>query len=311
MQFLTRFISTSFFIFLSLAQASATSVTVVTTIKPLHSLTAAVMQGVGEPHLLLSGNASPHGYALRPSDMRQINEADLIVWIGPDLETFLIKPLHALPEKEKRLLTIESTRGIRTLNYRSLSRNDDDDEYHDHHGHAGHDHGIDPHLWLDIDNAIVIVNAVRDALSEHDPDNASLYRSNAERTVQRLVSLNDTLKQKLALVKLIPFISFHDAYQYIEKSYGLSGIGSLAIDPDRPASVGHLREVRALIKRENVVCVFQEPQFPARIAETATEGTGTRLGILDPLGTDIADGADLYFIVMNNLGNALHRCLAP
>lgn len=311
MRFSFRFISTSFFIFFSLAQASATSVTVVATIKPIHSLTAAVMQDVGEPHLLLSGNASPHGYTLRPSDMTLINEAGLIVWIGPDLETFLTKPLQALPEKEKRLLTIETVRGIRTLDYRSLSREAEDDEDHDHHGHDGHDHGIDPHLWLDVDNAIVIVNAVRDALSQHDPDNASHYRSNAERTVQRLASLNDTLKEKLALVKDIPFISFHDAYQYIEKAYGLSGIGSLAIDPDRPASAGHLREVRTLIKRENVACVFQEPQFPARIAETAIEGTGARLGILDPLGTDIADGADLYFTLMNDLGNTLHRCLAP
>ena len=319
MRFLFRFFSTAFVFFLFVAHASATPVNVVATIKPLHSLTAAVMDGAGEPHLLLQGNASPHGYALRPSDIAAIDRADLIVWIGPDLETFLLKSMDAVTDKGKRVLTVEDLEGINKLDFRSLSREEDDDHAahkgkDEHAAHDDHDHahdGVDPHLWLDIDNAKAIVNAVRDVLSERDPENAALYRSNAERTVKRLDSLNDVLKQKLGTVAAIPFVSFHDAYQYVEKAYGLSGIGSLAISPDRSPGAGHLRDVRALIKDRNVACVFQEPQFPTRTAETVIDGTGARLGILDPLGNDIADGPDLYFTLMNDLGDSLRRCLVP
>ncbi len=323
--------------FIALAIAApvhAAPPSVVATIKPFHSLTAAVMDGVGTPHLLLQGNASPHGYALRPSDIATLNKADLIVWVGPMLEGFLEKPLHSLPDKG-RLLTIEEINGIRILDARPLERADrdshdhgsdaqdhdahDDHEHddqthegHDTHDHDGHDHGtIDAHLWLSVANAKVFVTALQERLVALDPANADAYRANAARTLERLEALHQRITETVKDVRTRPFITFHDAYQYFEKAYGLKGEGAITLHPDQPPSAKHLRDIRALLQDKQVACVFQEPQFPTKTAQTVLEGSSARLGILDPLGASLADGPDLYFAMMTALADELRRCLTP
>ena len=284
---------------------------VVVTIKPFHSLTSAVMKGAGTPHLLLQGNSSPHGYALRPSDIATLNKADLIIWTGPMLESFLIKPLASLSGKDQ-VLTVEDLDAIKTLPTRALSQ---EDEHEGHEEEAGeddhHHHGdVDPHLWLDINNAKVFVAAVRDMLSTHDPQNATLYKENSAQTLARLDALNQHLEETLKDVKNRPYLSFHDAYQYFEKAYGLQSVGSITLNPEQSPSAQHILEIRKLLRDKKVACVFQEPQFPTKMAQTVLEGTEAKLDVLDPLGAELADGPDLYFTMMSSLGYTLHRCLA-
>lgn len=277
---------------------------VVVSIKPLHSLVAGVMQGVGEPQLLLQGGSSPHGYVLRPSEARLLNEAQLVVWVGPQLEGFLQKPLATLGGKARQLQLAAELQS-QLLPARSGGNWEADNHGHGHgHGH-GSPGGRDQHLWLDPLLAKGIVEQTAAALTALDPTNQSQYQHNAARLQQRLDQLHLQLKSRLAPVQKVPYVVFHDAYQYFEAAYGLSAVGSLTIDPERKPGAKRIREIRARIQTLQARCVFSEPQFEPRLVATVTEGSGARSGVLDPIGAALPAGPEAYFLLLNSLADNL------
>jgi len=289
------------------AGAGAEPPKVVVSIKPLHSLVAAVMDGVGRPALLVKTSADPHSYTLKPSEAQALSEARLVVWAGAGVETFLEKPLAALTGKA-RVLRLDAERGLKLLKARAGGAWEGEDEHGPDKGHA---HGeIDGHVWLDPDNAAAIVRAAARELAQLDKDNAAAYAANAEKTLAALKALDADLRRQLAPVKARRFIVSHDQLQYFEKRYGLAGAGSITLSPEQPPSARRLHEIRARILKDRVVCVFAEPQTPDTMVKTVVEGTKARTGTLDTDGgLGVPEGKDAYFILMRNLGQALAGCL--
>ncbi len=303
----------AFVALLAATPALADTPKVVASIKPVHALVAAVMQGVGEPALIVRGAASPHTYALRPSDAHALADADLVFWIGPELEGFLAKPLEATATKATAVELMEAP-GVMLLDAREGGAWDPHDHGHDHGAHEhGHDKGheeVNTHVWLDPDNARAMVAAIADALEAKDAAHADAYRANAERTARGLAALDAELKATLAPVQGKPFVVFHDAYQYFEAHYGLNGVGAITVNPERRPSAKRLSDIRAKITSLGAVCVFAEPQFEPALVDTIVQGTKARKGVLDPEGAGLADGPDLYPTLLRNIAASLKGCLA-
>jgi len=292
---------------------------VIATIKPIHSLAAMVMQGVGEPRLLIGTGASPHTYSLKPSDARALQRADVVFWVSENLETFLEKPLRTLP-KAARVVELAEAPGVTLLAYRDAGpweahahgSAETNEQTHNHdHGHAHDDAhvGADMHIWLDPANARAIVLAAAAALSEADPDRAELYRSNAETAVARLQALDDDLRQTLTPLAGRPYIVFHDAYQYFDRHYGLAGVGSITVHPELPPGAKRLSQIRDKIVAQQARCVFREPNFAPSLVDVVVADTDARTGVLDPEGAGLDAGPELYFQLMRNIAEALRACL--
>lgn len=334
------------------AQAAA-EVNVVATIPAVHSIVSGVMGETGQPHLLIPGGASPHTYNLKPSDARALADADLVVWVGPQLEAFLDGELGTLAPSAKRV-ALQALDGATRHSIREGGLWDGhdhgghgghdehdghdghdghDDEHahdhsdkdaHDHQDHGDHDdhHGehahskdgddatLDAHMWLDPGNAIVLSAAVADMLSGIDAENADVYSANHASQVEALTALDSELSDRLAAVKTEPFIVFHDAYQYFETHYGLRGVGSVTVSPEVAPGAARVRAIQDRIKDRSARCVFAEPQFKPSILQAVTEGTTARAGVLDPVGAELAPGAQLYPQLMRQLASGLVACLA-
>lgn len=289
--------------------ASAEPPKVVVSIKPLHSLVAAVMDGVGAPTLLVRTGADPHSYTLKPSEAQALSGAQLVVWAGPGVETFLEKPLAALAGKAK-ILQLDSERTLKRFKAREggLWEEEEHEEKTADKKH-GHDE-IDGHVWLDPDNAAAIVRAAMRELAALDKPNAAKYAANGDKTLAALKALDGELKKQLAAFKGKRFIVSHDSIQYFEKRYGLAAAGSIAISPERQPSARRLYEIRARIQKDRVACVFAEPQVPDTLVKTAVEGTKARTGTIDTDGgLGVPAGKDAYFTLMRNIAKALTGCL--
>ncbi len=286
-------------------------------IAPVQSIAAAVMAGLGEPGLVLPPGASPHGHALRPSEAAALQDADLVVWVGPALTPWLAGPLDALAGDAGRL-TLESAPGMRLLPARRDGPFDADDHGHDH-GHDGGDEGggdeggggVDPHLWLDPRNAAAAAAAIATALGALDPENAPAYAANAESFGAEMAALEAELAAGLAPLRGRPYFVFHDAYHYFEDRFGLPAAGAIALGDAEPPRAGRLAGIRARFETEAVVCVFAEPQFEPRLIATLTEGAETRTGTLDPIGAGLAPGKGLYPALLRGLAADFAACIAP
>ncbi len=319
---------------------------VVVSIKPLHSLVAGVMQGVGEPTLLVKGGGSPHGYVMRPSEAKAIAKAQLVVWVGHDLESFLDKPLATLGKNAVQLELAEQlkghlltkrqggswSKGPHSHGHHEAEHHEAEHheaehheaehheaehheaehheaEHHEAEHHEAEHQSPDLHLWLNPVLAQKVVNLTRDALSEMDPEHQSQYQANAEKMLKKLDQLHQKLTEKLAPVKDTPYIVFHAAYQYFEEAYGLNAVGSITIDPSRKPGAKKVKEIRHKIKHLGAKCVFSEPQFESRLVATVIEGTGAKTGSLDPIGSNLTAGPDTYFQLMTNLADDLYEGL--
>lgn len=305
---------------------AASAPSVVASIGPVHALVANVMAGVAEPTLLMPAGASPHTYALRPTDARAIDRADVVFWIGPSLETALVRPLAALAA-DARVVALLEAPGVTTLPARvggvwEAHRHDEASEP-EHHGHDhGHDHyhyhyhdhdhvhDLDAHVWLSIANARAMVRAIAATLSAADAGRAERYHANASAYDRSLAALEAELSAELQPVRAVPFVVFHDAYQYYEAAFGLSGVGSLTVSPDQRPGVRRLMEIQDRIRSRGAVCLFAEPQFEPSLVQTLVAGTGVATGVLDPLGSDLEPGPAFYHRLMRDLAGALKACLS-
>jgi zinc transport system substrate-binding protein len=280
---------------------------VLVTIKPVHSLAAAVMEGVATPELLIGGNQSPHTFSLRPSDLRMINSADLIIWVGEGLETPLASTF-AKTRPAAQILELMELPGLKRLTRTEKQHGDKEEEQpHDHH----HGDGDDPHIWLSTHNAQWIVQQLVRTLSQLDPAHQAQYQTNGERTQQELQRLELELKQLTAPIKDIPYLVFHDAYGYFEQEYGLTRVGSVTINPERSPGAKHLAELKQRITSQGVRCLFSEPQFEPKLIRMLAEGSAVKTGVLDPNGADLPADRSAYFLLMRNLAQSLHHCLSP
>ena len=293
---------------LAAAPLQAAPPRVVVSVKPVHSLVAGVMAGLGEPLLLIEGAGSPHGASLRPSRARALSKADLVFWLGPGLERFLVRPLAALA-RDARVVTLAEAPGIALLPPRGAGP------------WSAHDHGeaangaasagaADPHLWLDPANARAIVTGAIAALSLADPAEAPRYRANGQQMIARIDRLEREIRARLAPLRERPYVVFHDAYQYFERHYGLEPLGAIAPGPETSPGARRIAEMRRRIVDGGPVCVFSEPQFEPALVATLVAGTQARTAVLDPLGAALPAGPEAYFTMMRGLADALAGCLS-
>jgi len=346
---------------------------VVVSIKPLHALVAGVMRGVGSPHLLLDDQQSPHHFALKPSQARLLQQADLVFWIGPALETPLPNLLRNLAPQADAIgllsqpgLTLHKNTVIGDLdNDRDESRHDKghghdddhhndghddddhrgkdhdndhhndghhdddhkskghDDDHHndghhddDHHdGHHDDDHqwhnrsGINPHIWLDLNNARLMVRVIAATLAKVDPDHAALYRDNADAVNARLAELGNVAAAKLAPLQNVRFIVQHDAFVYLERQFGLTPGVVIAVDHDTPPGTRHLQALRDLVESGKVSCIFCEPQGAGHQIDIVSGASTAGRATIDALGFGRPAGPDLYFDLMRVNYDAFATCL--
>ncbi|MEE9315241.1 MAG: zinc ABC transporter substrate-binding protein [Rhizobiaceae bacterium] len=262
---------------------------VVVSIKPIHSLIAGVMKNVGEPVLLIDGNTSPHTASLKPSQARALQEADLVFWIGPELEVSLTRSLKTLARKTTSI-ELQKLDGLRFPTLKNSKSND-------------------PHIWLDPQNALVIISSVTKILVEHDEKNASHYLANAAQISEMIFKLEREIHASLKQVHAIPFLSFHDAYGHYEGRFGLKNGIAVTGNPEAKTGAAHIASLQQTIKQQNIRCIFSEPQFDSKILNTLSTESGTRIYTLDPLGGGIEKGPAQYFTMMRKLTDAFIECL--
>lgn len=282
---------------------------VLVSIKPLHSLTAAVMKGVGEPGLIVTGSASPHGYAMKPSDARAAEKARLVVWVGPAMESWLARSLA----KRKDGLAMLDLPGLTKLEAReggAWEPHHHDDEHEHEHRKGEKEDETDPHVWLDPANAALLADAVAARLSALDPANADRYAANAQSLKRDLDALDKELAAKLAPVRDRPYVVFHDAQHYFEARYGLSPAGAITVDPERPPGAKRMAQLRDKLKGAKAACVFGEPGTPEATAGRLAESAGAKLGRLDPEGLLVPAGPESYMLQMRGMAQTLVDCLS-
>ena len=301
---------------------------VIASVVPVHGIVSAVMGDTGQPELLLSGSMSEHRATFTPQQIADLGKADVVFIIGRGLEGKLSQISGSEAVSGKTFVELSTVPGIVTHPIREggawEAHDHDHGEGHDHaeggdHDHDhDHDHGeekegvlnFDPHVWLDPQNASAMASAVAAELAKADPANAETYRKNAEAFSASLDQLSSQLAAELAPVKTVPYVVFHDAYQYFEQRFGLSAAGSISDVSANAPSAKRLREVRAKIKDVKAACVFREPQYDGKVVQTVIEGTKAREGVLDPLGADITPGPEAYQQLLTKLSKSLKDCLA-
>jgi len=302
---------------LTCAGLARADVKVVASIKPIHSLVALVMQDVGVPVLLIEGVGSPHSYSLKPSQARELQAADIVFWIGPDLEAFLENPIENIAANAVSVRLIESPY-LSKLGFREAGAFDahghkpndhrHEDDHNDHKDDHGHDES-DPHIWLDPQNAKLLVQEIAKTLAGTDPENAAIYRANAAALMNKLDRLTAEIEAELRPARDKGFVVFHDGYQYFERRFGLSAIGSITLSPEVMPGADRIRELRKKIRQLDARCVFSEPQFEPRLVATVTENSGAGSGVLDPLGAALDDGPQLYFTLIREMARSVKECL--
>jgi len=378
--------------------AAAEAPKVAVDIAPVHSLVARVMEGVGEPSLVIPANASPHDHAMRPSEARALQEADVVFWIGEDLTPWMTKPLGSLAPDAQQISLLE-IEGVNLHDYRDLDGDHEDEEHddhddhaddhddhddhaddhddhddhaddhddhddhadhddhdgHDHDGHDDHDHddhgdkghddhaddhadhddhaghddhdaeeqaqhddhghhhhhdGVDPHAWLDPQNARVWVAHIAAVLSEADPENAGTYQQNASAADADLQALEDQIAKEISGMQAQRFITFHDAYQYFEDRFGLKTSGTVSLGDASAPGPARLAALRDRIAEEGIDCAFSEPQFDTRLIEVAIEGSNAHVYELDPIGVGLEPGPDLYPALLRKMTEGYGLCIA-
>ncbi|QCI97806.1 zinc ABC transporter substrate-binding protein ZnuA [Agrobacterium larrymoorei] len=311
---------------------------VVVSIKPIHSLVAAIMEGVAEPQLIVDGGASPHTYNLKPSNAKAIEGADVVFWVGDGLEKFLEKPLESLAGKAT-VVELDDAPGLEKLKFREggpfEAHDHGEHEGHEHGEEAGHDHAhegehshdhshdhahedghdhdegeYDMHLWLDPMNAKAMATEIEKTLMTADPANAKAYQENTRKLVDNLDALDKELAETIAPVEDKPFIVFHDAYQYFEHRYGVKTAGSITVSPENMPGADRIKQIHAKVKELNATCVFAEPQFEPKLVNVVIEGTNAKSATLDPEAATLEAGPDLYFKLMRGIAGSLKNCLS-
>lgn len=291
------------------------AIEVLTTIKPLGFIAAAITDGVSEPKVLLPTGASPHDFSLRPSDIRNINSADLVVWVGPELEGFMAKPLANHPHA----LTLTQVEGMPLFNYATQDSHDSHD--HDDHDHAAHEHGhhdegheghhhegVDPHIWLGPTQAKMIAKAIASELGKLDPANQARYDANLAAFDAKVDAKDKVIANQMKAVNQKGYFVFHEAYGYWERHYGMSSKGHFTVSPERRPGAKTLVDIRKALEEKQASCIYAEPQFSPAVIESVARNTGAKVLLLDEVGELVPLGPDGYPQFMQQLADAFAQC---
>ena len=306
---------------------------VISTIQPINSLVSAVIGNTGKSITIIPSEQSPHDFKLKPSDVKVLQNGNIIFYVSNHLESSITKVFKNLP-KNIKLINLMEESGVNHL----AIRDNDAWERHDHHGHDDHDdhdkhgkkhddhddhdkHGKkhddhddhekedDVHVWLSPDNAIKIVQKVNKVLSLYFPENSKIYNDNTTKFIDKIRNLKMELVKELSPIKNKPYIVFHDAYQYFEKTFELNAVGSVALEGDIASSPKQISLIKDKIVKSKALCVFQEPQFDSKLIKIVVEGTDAKIGTLDPLGVNISENKDFYLQLITNMAKSLKECL--
>jgi zinc transport system substrate-binding protein len=252
--------------------------------------------------------------------MATLGNADLVFIVGHGLEAKLAQISGSDAVNGKTFIALSDAPGLKTLPIREGGTWEAHDHEHEHEHEEGGEHAdepaaegvlsFDPHVWLDPDNAKAMAMAVAASLGKADPENAAAYDANARAFAADVDRVSSSIATELAPVKDKPFIVFHDAFQYFERHFGLSGAGSISDVSAQAPSAERLAQVRGKITAVKAACVFREPQYDGKVVATVIEGTGAREGVLDPLGAGLTPGPQAYPQLIQNLGTALKDCLS-
>jgi zinc transport system substrate-binding protein len=293
-------------------------VRVLTSIKPLQLIAAAVQEGIASPEVLLPPGASAHNYALRPSDVRRVQELQLLYWIGPDMETFLPR---VLASRKQTTVAVQDLPGMQLRHFGQAPEPDEHDEHDEHEGEheapaaiAEHDHAhrpgtLDAHLWLLPANARVIATRMAADLAAADPANALRYQANVQAFSARLQLLEQQLQARLAPVRGKPYFVFHEAFDYFEAAYGLKHLGVFSVASEVQPGAQHVAQMRERLQAAGPTCVFSEPPLAPRLVQTLSAGLPVKLAELDALGGKLPVSASAYEQLLTRLADDLAGCL--
>ncbi len=289
--------------------ARAGELQVAVTIAPLHSLVSRVMQGVAEPALIVPATVSAHSPALRPSGARALQQADLIVRIGPTLERSLVRPLQSLARPTTPVIDVIDLPGLRRWPLRDAGHDarDHDDHDPDHEQQAAPE-AIDPHVWLDPANAAIIARAVGETLGRIDAGNADRYQDNVRSLSASLERLEAAIAAILSGRRGQRLVVYHDAWQYFERAFGLGEPIAVTADPEQARSVSERRRLARELRGAGARCIFMEPQFDGQPVTSLARQFNLQIGVLDPLGASITPGPDHYEATMLALARAIGQC---
>ena len=296
-------------------------ISVVASIKPIHSLVAAVMGDIGTPHLLLEAPSSAHHFTLKPSQARSLQAADIVFWVGPTMEQPLTKALATLAPQAQTLPLIESA-GLVLINFDKVTpahekhdHEKHDHEKHDHEKHDMHDehakhddHLINPHIWLDPQNAKIMLGVMAARLAKADPKNASAYAANADSMAARLATLETDITSQLASYSAAKFLVLHDAHVYFERRFGLRNYGAITTEPDVMPTASRVKALRDELREHRFDCIFTEPFLGQKAVALIAEGSKVSIGTLDPIASNLPAGAQLYPDLLMSYAKALQSC---
>lgn len=284
---------------------------VVTTVKPLNLIVSELTQGAATSEFVIPAGSSPHDYALRPSDVKKLKQADLVVWIGPELESFLTKTMDSKPEN----IALSKQQGINFRYYAEEEphaghEHSDHSAAAEHEGHHHHEHnGIDPHLWLGPDQTIQAANVITKALIKYDPLHKNTYTANLSTFTTDVQQAVIKLNKQLQPLNNKGYYVFHDGYGYFEQQFKLDNLGHFTVEPDRRPGAKTLLSIRQALTNNQAQCVFSEPQFSPAVVKSVIKGTNVKIGTLDPMATDIVEGKGGYVRFLNELGQRFSKCL--
>ncbi len=285
---------------------------VVASIRPLAFIAAGIADGVTGTQVLLPDGASPHDYALKPSDLKKIKQADLFVWVGPELEMFLEKPISTLPQNKR--LALAEQKNIHSL---LMSEAHEEEESHEHASEANHDedhghhhHGeYNMHIWLSPEIANLAALDIYERLVGLYPDQKDKLDVNLRKFKENMAQSDKKIASILVSAKNKGYFVFHDAYGYFEKHYQLAPLGHFTINPEIQPGAQKLHQIRTQLVEHKAQCVFAEPQFRPAVIESVAKNTGVKMGTLDPLGSGLAIGPDSYMKFLTQLSEQYASCL--
>jgi len=277
---------------LSIAQAKTPNV--LATIKPIHSLAQAISEGISDTQLLIEGFQSPHDYYLKPSDRRKLFQADVIIFASENIESFL-PAISQQNKARQQIINLSSIEGIELLGARY--------QHHDHH------HSIDGHIWLSLSNAKIIASYLADIFIQLDPDHAAQYRANETKLLSRLDHLKTQIQNRLNHKQVPRYLMFHDAFQYFEHEFQLRPARYVTTSPEHISGIRNVQSLKQHIEQNNIQCIFYEPPEIPSIVNTLVDDRAIKVLPLDPVGSHLNTGSQLYFTLMEEIASNLYGCM--
>jgi ABC-type Zn uptake system ZnuABC Zn-binding protein ZnuA len=273
----------------------------------MYVFTTNVAGNAAEVENLLPPVATPHDYAFTPADVRKVARADVVVMNGVGgLDGWMEEIIENAGRKA--LKVINASAGIKIIESGAELKVEVEGEEGHEEGEEHEHEGGNPHVWLDPTNAIRQVVNIRDGLIAADPENAAVYRRNAESYITRLEKLDSEIMEAARSFKRKDFVAFHDAFPYLAARYGLNQVGVIHEFPGKEPSPKHLAGLVKLIKELKITTIFYEPQFSPKVAETLAKDLGIEVTVLDPADTGELK-ADSYEKIMRRNLEVLKKAL--